>query len=102
MSNIEKPVLNKIEHEALKKADIQTLRLIKEIRTLREQYGTHRAKHIRQKRKAEELHQAELRNTFAKAVGAVRKVVPSLPPLTIYKDTLTVTLYQGPPGGEVV
>ena len=95
MSNLENPALNKIELKALEEEDIQTLRLVKEIRTLRAKYGTQRSEYVRQKRVVEELRHAELHNMFAKAVGAVRKVVPSLPPLTIDKDTLTVSLYHG-------
>jgi len=94
MSNLENPALNKIELKALDDEDIQTLRLVKEIRTLRERYGAQRSEHVRQKRVAEELRQAELKNMFAKAIGAIRKVVPSLPPLIVDKDTLTVSLYH--------
>lgn len=101
MSNLENPALHKIELRALEQKDIQTLRLVKEIRTLREKYGTQRSEHVRQKTVAEEFRQSELRNMFAKAVGAVRRAVPSLPPLAIDKDTLSVSLYQsqleGPP-----
>ena len=94
MSNLENPALNKIELKALDDEDIQTLRLVKEIRTLRERYGAQRSEHLRQKRVTEELRQAELKNMFAKAIGAIRKVVPSLPPLSVDKDTLTVSLYH--------
>lgn len=81
MSNLENPALHKIELRALANNDLQTLRLVKEIRDLRLAYGKERSEHVKYKTKRSEGQIAEYANAFVRGVKAVAKLFPELPPL---------------------
>lgn len=92
MSNMENPALNKLELKALDEGDIQTLRLIKEIRMGREAYGLQRSRHVKLKETWASQRKAETDRAFAQGANAVRTLFPDLPFLDLNLESRTVTI----------
>ena len=91
---MENPALNKLELKALDEGDIQTLRLIKEIRMGREAYGLQRSRHVKLKETWASQRKAETDRAFAQGTNAVRTLFPDLPFLDLDLENRTVTICE--------
>lgn len=93
MLNLEREVLHKMEIKAFEQGDLQTLRLVKEIKDLRTVRGVERAKFERNRAKYSHQRQREVEKAFSHGVTAMRELFPELPPVSLDNIKQTVSIY---------